>query len=233
MIKEFQYSFQDLEITFNEISELLGYDQDEIPDPFSEMIGMALNESPHLCQIKAAYKRVTKIHSIIENQQIVIDDQTMMPGKLAFKQLSKASSIAIFLCTAGDDISTRPNELINPGDHILNYIFDIIGSLAAEKAKEKLIKELETDMKQEGLNISDVYSPGHCEWNIAEQEKLFSLLPKNFCGVQLSKSLLMKPVKSVSGIIGIGNALSRKSNQCKTCSDTDCIYGRIKQQKKN
>jgi len=78
----------------------------------------------------------------------------------------------------------------------------------------------------------DLFSPGYCNWSMAEQQKLFSLLPPGFCGIQLSPSSLMHPIKSVSGIIGIGTSCKQKGYQCEWCNDKDCIYGRIRRQKK-
>ena len=97
----------------------------------------------------------------------------------------------------------------------------------------KIQKELELDLRVKNLQISDRYSPGYCEWSVAEQQKLFSLLPENFCGISLSDSSLMTPIKSVSGIIGIGKDLKQKGYQCNWCNDQNCIYGRIKRQKKD
>ena len=233
MIKEFQYSFQDLEITYNDISELLGYYKTEIPDPFSEIIEIALKESSRLIEIKAAYIYFNQVNIDTENQEIIIGDQSFTPGETVVSQLRGATSIAIYICTAGNEIYESSVLLNKSGDHLLSYVLDIIGSLAAERAKEKLINGLESEVTQNGLNISDPNSPGHSDWNIAEQRKIFSLLPENFCGVQLTETLLMKPIKSVSGIIGIGKALSHESHQCYSCSDTDCIYGKLKRRKKN
>jgi hypothetical protein len=45
---------------------------------------------------------------------------------------------------------------------------------------------------------------------VAEQHKLFSLLPPGICGITLSDSALMHPIKSVSGITGIGKHCKQK-----------------------
>jgi len=81
-----------------------------------------------------------------------------------------------------------------------------------------------------GLHVSESFSPGYCSWDVAEQHKLFSFFPTNFCGITLSDSSLMKPVKSVSGIIGIGSDLNRKVHHCLICNDKTCMYGRIRRE---
>ena len=102
----------------------------------------------------------------------------------------------------------------------------------ADKAAEKMAKHLKEYAQKKQMGISDSFSPGYCEWSVAEQQKLFSLLPDKFCGVQLSESSLMYPIKSVSGIIGIGTGVEQKGYQCNWCNDLNCIYGKIKRQKK-
>ncbi|MCK7538940.1 MAG: hypothetical protein MZV63_52410 [Marinilabiliales bacterium] len=47
--------------------------------------------------------------------------------------------------------------------------------------------------------ITNRFSPGYCGWDVAEQHKLFSFFKDNFCGITLTESALMNPVKSVSG----------------------------------
>jgi hypothetical protein len=86
-------------------------------------------------------------------------------------------------------------------------------------------------MKLKELGISDRFSPGYCDWNVSEQHKLFNLLPESFCGIHLSESSLMNPIKSVSGIIGIGENLKQLGYQCYWCNDPNCIYGKTKRKK--
>ncbi len=233
MIREFSYTFQDQEIVLEDIAELLGFSRDEVPDPFPKLIKLALKEAPGLCKIRAGFKLFASVEIDSAQQKIVIEDQAFYPGKTIFSQLKKATSIAIFTGTAGNDISFRSKQLADNGNQLLSYVIDVIGSLVAEKTVNKLTSELEKEFKTSELNISDPYSPGYCNWNISEQEKLFALLPGNFCGITLSESLLMHPLKSVSGFIGIGETLKQEGYQCNRCNDVNCLYGRIKRQKKN
>ncbi|RPI00292.1 MAG: hypothetical protein EHM64_17280, partial [Ignavibacteriae bacterium] len=55
-------------------------------------------------------------------------------------------------------------------------------------------------------------------------KKLFSFLPKRFCGVALTESALMIPIKSISGIIGVGEHVNYKPYFCDECGRKDCTY---------
>jgi len=148
-------------------------------------------------------------------------------------QLKEMEQIAIFVCTAGAEITDLSNQFLQNGDSLTFYTLDTVGSIAADKTAEKIQRELEKQVKTEGNQISDRFSPGYCQWSVAEQQKIFSLLPNNFCGIQLSASALMHPVKSVSGIIGIGANLSQKGYQCEWCTNKDCFAGKINRLKKD
>lgn len=232
MIKEFQYSFNGLGIAAEDLHELMGFEKGQIPDPFPEYFELALSEAQNLCDIKGGYKTFDKVSVDNDHETISIEDQTFSPSKIVTTQLKESSSVALFLCTAGAGISERAKKISAENDPMLGYVFDIIGSVTVEKAMDKIQAELYEILVKNGLSISDRYSPGYCEWSVDEQKKLFSLLPEDFCGITLSDSSLMHPIKSVSGIIGIGSGLTQKGYQCHWCSDKNCIYGQIRRKNK-
>jgi len=167
------------------------------------------------------------------DKTIIIENQQFHPDKIVVTQLKSAQQFAIFVCTAGNTITDFANEMMAGGDIMLGYVLDTIGSVVADRTAAKIQQELENDPSIGPLKISDRFSPGYCDWDVAEQHKLFSLLPPGFCGVTLSTSALMWPVKSVSGIIGIGKNLSQKGYQCHWCTDKDCFVGKINRIKKD
>ncbi len=228
MIKEFQFPFDELNIVAEDLTVLLGFEDGIVPEPFPAIIQKALNDAPRFCEIRGGYKTFDSIEINIGKESITIDNKTFLPSKTVTTQLKKSISVALFICTAGAEISNHSVEVSNQDDTLLGYIYDVIGSVTVEKAMDKIQKSLETEFQKSGLNISDRYSPGYCEWSVAEQQNLFSLLPDNFCGVSLSDSSLMNPIKSLSGIIGIGAGLQQKGYQCRWCNDKNCIYGKIK-----
>jgi hypothetical protein len=232
MIKEFQYSFNELGIVNSDIEELLGFEEGVIPEPFPELIASALYHAALICNIKGGYKIFNHTEVGIDKQSIRICDQIFNPSKVVITQFKNAGSFALFICTAGAEISQYAKEVSENGDPLLSFVFDVIGSVTVEKATENIQKTLEIECQKTGLHISDRFSPGYCEWSVAEQQKLFSLMPENFCGVSLSESSLMLPIKSVSGIIAIGTDMVQKGYQCYWCTEKNCIYGKIKRQKK-
>ncbi len=232
MIKEFEYTFNELGIGREEIGDLMGFEDGVIPDPFSEYIDFALNNVPANNRIRGGYRIFNSNESNINKNTITICNHVFNPSKVVVTQFENASSFCLFICTAGSEISLYSKEISDKGDSLLGYVYDIIGSVTVEKATDKIQKSLELECQKSGLKISDRYSPGYCEWNVSEQKMLFDLMPKDFCGVSLSESSLMSPIKSVSGIIAIGESLEQKGYQCHWCTEKNCIYGKNKRNKK-
>jgi hypothetical protein len=111
------------------------------------------------------------------------------------------------------------------------YIYDVIGSEIVEATADLMQADLERNMLTKGKKITNRYSPGYCGWNVAEQHNIFKLLPENFCDIKLTPSALMDPVKSVSGIIGIGENVKSNPYSCRMCDMEDCLYRRVREKK--
>ncbi len=233
MIKEFEYRFEELSVLPVEIEELMGFENSEVPEPFPEYIHEGLTQAPKFSEIKGGFKIFKRAIVNTEEQTIQIENRVFAPAKIVTTQLKNATGVALFVCTAGTGISAHSKKLAAEGDTLLSYVFDVIGSLTVDKAMDKIEEELKKEMETTGLNISDRYSPGYCDWSVADQQKLFALLPSHFCGITLADSMLMNPIKSVSGIIGIGKQVKQIGYQCYWCNDINCIYGKMKRKKNN
>jgi cobalamin-dependent methionine synthase I len=79
-------------------------------------------------------------------------------------------------------------------------------------------------MNASGYKITNRYSPGFCGWQTSEQFKIFKLFPANFCGVTLTESAVMNPIKSVSGLFGVGQHVEYHEYHCELCDAVNCIY---------
>ena len=232
VIKNYTFSFEELQIQPGEVEELMGFEPGKSPDPFPELIKEGLNEAPSLCAIKGGFIIFEQVEVDREKKTIRIKNQYFNPGKIIVSRLKNVTSAALFACTAGQKISIFTKRQTESGNELLAYVLDVIGSQIADKTVEKIQKQIAALVHESGMGITDPFSPGYCNWSVAEQQKLFSLLPAGFCGIQLSPSSLMHPIKSVSGITGIGTNCKQRGYQCEWCKDKDCIYGRIRRQKK-
>lgn len=231
MTKIFQFQFEDIDVLPEEIEEFMGFEPGKSPEPFPDLIEQALQLAPEHCQISGYFQIFNDISVHPQNETIQIENQQFFPGKIVVTQLKEATQLALFVCTAGSGISDFSKQKTTEGDEMMAYVLDVIGSVTVDKAAGKLLEKIWEEVKQAGFNITDPFSPGYCNWSVAEQHKLFSLLPSRICGITLSDSALMFPIKSVSGITGIGKNCKQMGYQCNWCTDRDCFVGKIKRLK--
>ena len=86
---------------------------------------------------------------------------------------------------------------------------------------------LQAFIDKTGWKHTNRFSPGYCGWHVSEQQRLFSLFPTaNPCGIRLTDSSLMIPIKSVSGIIGIGKNVRHLDYSCGLCNYSKCYKKR-------
>jgi hypothetical protein len=228
-MKTFQFSFRELKLTSNSIETVLGYKEGEDRDLVSGLIGEIFTEAEDISNIKAQYVIFDNINFEPALRILKVNDISFGINKIIFGQIRKSESIAIFLSTAGSEIGIRSRQAMQDRDLLRGYIYDVIGSEIVEAAADLMQEDLQQTMKESGYRITNRYSPGYCGWDVAEQHSLFGLLPENYCGIRLTPSALMDPVKSASGIIGIGKDVKYNQYTCRMCNQDDCVYRRLKE----
>jgi hypothetical protein len=222
--KFFKLDYKELDLDPVALEKFMGYTPGEAPDPFPQLIREVLDEVPPYCDIQGGYRIFHQLELDRKSHRLRLEDQTFSIKRIITNQLRKAEMAALFVCTAGAGIGDWSKKLMREGDLMKGYVVDVVGSEVVEGAMDRIQDELENEMKELGLGITDRYSPGYCDWQVSEQPKLFSFFPGNFCGIRLSETCLMYPIKSVSGIIGIGKEVKRKGYICSFCNMKNCIY---------
>lgn len=202
----------------------MGYSPGTTPEPVSDLIREVAEELMPLGGVNAEYIIFNRLSSDTNNKSIEIEGVVFEVKPIIFSQIKKAQWAALFICTAGAEVGLRSRRSMNEGDLLRGYVYDVIGSEVVENAADRMQDELRLEVGAMSLKITNRFSPGYCGWDVAEQHKLFSFFPDNYCGITLTESALMNPVKSVSGLIGIGREVRYAPYQCHLCDDKNCIY---------
>ena len=227
---KYHLSYHELTINLHDTAPMLGY-KSELPDDIFAIVQEVMDETAGCFDICGGYQIFDQIDFIPEGHQIRITSDTrhrtqdtiFSPDKIVYHQLKHSEQIAVFVCTAGEDISHWSKQMMS-SDPLKGFIADILGSITVETAIEAIQQRLSDKMQQAGLKITNRYSPGYCGWATSEQHKLFNLLPKENCGIQLTEGALMLPIKSVSGFIGIGANVRFNPYTCQLCDAIQCVY---------
>ena len=225
--QSFHFTFAEVAPTFDEILDFIQSTDLEEEHPAIVFIRDILDELKFDTGITGGYiiKDIEELSA--KDGLLRIENTDLNLGRQLCGYIKEASSVALFLCTAGEDFTRMTNALNEQGDIMEAYLLDAIGSLTVENAMDKIQESLKNEFFKQHIKISNRYSPGYCNWPLSDQTALFELIGENSTGIQLSDSCLMTPRKSVSGIIGIGQHLRHHEYGCKICSNTTCIYRKI------
>lgn len=152
-------------------------------------------------------------------------------GRIITSQIKNAEAFALFVATAGVEFENLQRRLEADGDMVKVFVADAMGSVIAEKTADVMERWLQVYINSRGWRHTNRFSPGYCGWHVSEQQKLFGLLPAGEpCGIRLTDSSLMIPIKSVSGVIGLGADVRKLEYTCGLCDYAKC-YKRRKPQK--
>ena len=138
--------------------------------------------------------------------------------------LAGSESYVFLIATAGPGPETMARELLENGEFLEGYITDLVASALVESVANHLQDHIRQLAGQSGLKITNRYSPGYCKWDVSEQQNLFKLFPENCCGITLSQSSLMSPIKSISAVLGMGSSVAYQEYTCEICSMKKCLY---------
>ena len=143
-------------------------------------------------------------------------------GNIILRQLRGSEAFALFVCTSGLEFETYQHRLKEQGDMVRVFIADALGSVIAEKCADQMEKALQESIDKLGWKHTNRFSPGYCGWHVSQQQLLFPLFQGHTCGVKLTDSSLMIPIKSVSGIIGLGEKVRKLEYTCGLCDFKQC-----------
>lgn len=197
-----------------------GQADDYLMGLIDELIGYCLK----ICTPKAAVNIADSPVFTMDKGLMTIEGFTFCLDKMVTSALSRSTSIAFFAGTCGERTGQYSSGLFKEGQALEGLIVDLIGSEIAEGVAGYVHNLISSEMAALGMRTTNRYSPGYCNWPVSDQKSLFALLNGNNCGIQLTPSSLMLPVKSVSGIVGLGLEVVNRGYACALCDADHCLY---------
>lgn len=202
-------TYDELRITLTDVYEQMGYHGTE-PDEATQQETQAVVDEVR-CWLRPQFCFL-----------VVRELPDFDMGKIILRQLRGAEAYALFVCTAGVEYEIFQQRLKTENDMVRMFIADALGSVIAEKCADSMEESLQLSIDKLGWKHTNRFSPGYCGWHVGEQQKLFPLFDSHTCGVTLTDSSLMVPIKSVSGIIGVGQEVRRLDYICGLCTFEKC-----------
>lgn len=213
----------------SEVIRYVGYPADVSPSlQFQQALDVWIDKAKAQATPRASFRifPVTQIKKRSLTIQ-VSDQEVEFTGSIG-EFLGPSQFIAVFIATAGPGVEQLASQLLKEGDDLAAMIVNAVGAERAETAEAKVMDQLRQYAGPAGLAPTLPYSPGYCGMALTEQHTLFSLFEGEDIGVTLSSSSLMLPIKSVSGLIGLGPAddITIKGSPCDRCTMHTCSMRR-------
>jgi hypothetical protein len=143
-------------------------------------------------------------------------------GDIVWDQLRGCGVLVVFALTIGDALEREARRMMAAGEPLDGFVLDALGSVAVDAVADRFCADLLAEVRRFGWQTTNRFSPGYCTWPTADQQALFALLPDAPAGVHLSASHLMHPMKSISGVVGVGPLATVHPYPCAFCSQPDC-----------
>ena len=143
----------------------------------------------------------------------------LFTGETPVEAIAARGECWAFIATIGEPIESRVKEHFDQGRYLQAVILDAAGSVAVEAVCDLV----ERDCAGEGPSAR--FSPGYCMWRLENQTALFALLDPERIGIRLMPSMIMQPIKSVSGLVvraGAEEDLIVPPEDCAQCEATGC-----------
>ncbi|MBD3320899.1 MAG: methionine synthase [Chitinivibrionales bacterium] len=227
--QEFSASFEELPLGPDRILAAMGYPDSAAPAPVPELVQEALCAAPKHCTCRGIFQVLQSSNVSVGKDFIRNGDLRFSTGKMIAAQIKKSETICVFLTTIGPGLETISRALLHGDDPVKGYVIDTLASEATEAAVDLFAGHMLEYCAENNWKMTNRFSPGYCGWSVAEQKNLFSLFPENTCGITLSESCLMHPIKSVSGIIGLGKNVKKQPYPCEFCTMNNCIKRKLKE----
>ncbi len=222
----FTPAFRDLAIDRAAIERDLGYRRVKIPGSVSLAIDYVLGAASEYLDLECGFVILRPGTVSIGDDEALCGAQRLGIARVIAPLLKDSVTLALFVATAGPRMEHWASSLLKGDEPVMGFVADLIASEIVEQTADWLETRIGETAAGTGWKMTNRYSPGYCGWPTSDQRTLFSLIPPGFCGIRLNESALMVPVKSVSGVIGLGPDVKRSGYQCKICDMEDCFRRR-------
>lgn len=217
-----QVPIAELPLSLETLYRYMGYHGDAVPkEEVLTMCRRLIDEVMGIGHPQFGYRIV--LGEALGNSSFEWGSVRFKPGCTITRALKGCSKYVFLTVTVGLEVDKWIKKMNTAGDIMKIYIADIIGSALAELTSAYACNYIDGEARKEGLLTTNSYSPGYCDWMVKEQHLFFSLLPPDFCGIHLSDSCLMSPIKSVSCVIGLGPDAVKSPYRCDICLRKDCF----------
>ncbi len=219
-------NYHDLRLSLADVCEQMGYGDATPDDDVMAEVRAVGDMAAAVARPRFCYMLADGTLDLVRDT-LTIGGTELHVGRIISRQLRGSEAFALFVATAGAEFEDLQMRLKDDDDMVRTFIADSFGSVIAERTADIMEECLQGELDGRGWRHTNRFSPGYCGWHVSEQQRLFPLFGvERPCGVRLTESSLMVPIKSVSGVIGLGPGVRKLEYSCGLCDYKDCYKRR-------
>ena len=164
---------------------------------------------------------------------VVLEGNIEIGGGPVTHVFDGAEEVVLGVCTIGPEPERLSRQALKKGETIYSMLMDLLGSWGADHLKSDFYKHITETLRSEGFRASTVLAPGESDWDVRDQRKIFELVEDEAAAadMQITESGLLKPIKSVSFMFGLGKKPIGHENadSCAFCNMREkCEYRKFR-----
>ena len=222
----------EIDVQLHDLLMLLGAKPERV-QLYEQMLELSQNvlaELPSLVRPAAIYDVFDVSHA--EPARLVLRDGHAFESHIVATQLAQAQQIAVAVCTIGPLVEEQSSRAFDEGRSLEGLVLDNAGSLALDCLSLAVVKHLQNVAASRGLQASVSIQPGSRDSALEDQAVIRELLPTEEIDVTLTEGLLLKPLKSLSLLVGYGHDMPEPEQvlQCHGCPRRqDCAFAHLRE----
>ena len=153
----------------------------------------------------------------------LVGTELLLSGQTAERMLAQCAHAVLLACTLGPgfDAMLRREQARDMGRAVM---LDACGSAWVESGCDAAEEELRARLP--GWFLTDRFSPGYGDWDLAAQRQVLDLLqaPKRI-GLTLTAGGMLVPEKSITALVGLSDRQEESCGQkCMRCQKKNCAF---------
>lgn len=213
-----------MDIRTKEAVRYLGYGKNAVDDKTLQEIQDSFRELERLADKKSIY-RIFEL-SLKDENELKIGNVEIYSRNLR-TNLKDCKQVVLFAATLGAEVD-RLIRKMQVVDMAKAVVMQACAATLLEEYCDELQQKIAEHMQEQGKYIRPRFSPGYGDFSIQHQKAVLAMLEASKrIGVTMTDSYMLTPTKSVTAVIGIGDAeMNCNLNSCEECDKTDCTYRR-------
>ena len=213
-----------MDIRTKEAVRYLGYGKNAVDDKTLQEIQDSFRELERLADKKSIY-RIFEL-SLKDENELKIGNVEIYSRNLR-TNLKDCKQVVLFAATLGAEVD-RLIRKMQVVDMAKAVVMQACAATLLEEYSDELQQKIAEHMQEQGKYIRPRFSPGYGDFSIQHQKDVLAMLETSKrIGVTMTDSYMLTPTKSVTAVIGIGDAeMNCNLNSCEECDKTDCTYRR-------